>query len=213
MMNYLYNNGYKTISTKEFYQWYKGQIDFFGKTVMITFDDGNYEDYYLAYPIIKKYNFKATSFIVGSKIKNKTAKYNKYETKYIGLDVINTIRKEYPNYEFQSHSFNMHTKINDTAKIYFMDNNEIKEDLIKNKKFNFSCMAYPYGHYNNAIKDLLYNNNYSIAFTFGPNKFASRYSDRFLIPRIGVKSFFDLKLLKKWLIYQQFYDNKIIVLC
>ena len=200
-MDYLHNNGFKTISTKEFYLWYKGQIDFFGKTIMITIDDGNYEDYYLVYPIIKKYNFKATSFIIGNKIKNRTAKYNKYKTNYIGKDVINSIRKEYPNYEFQSHSFNMHSKLKRKAKLYYMDNKEILEDIIKNKKFNFSCIAYPFGYYNKVIQDFLDKNNYSIAFAFGPNKFASRDSERFLIPRIGVKSFFDLKLLKNWLIY------------
>jgi peptidoglycan/xylan/chitin deacetylase (PgdA/CDA1 family) len=94
MMNYLYNNGFKTISTEEFYKWYKGKIEFYGKTVMITIDDGKYEDYYLAYPIIKKYNFKAASFIVGSRIHNKTKKYNKNESNYIGLDIVNRIRKE-----------------------------------------------------------------------------------------------------------------------
>ena len=26
MMEYLFNNGYKTISTEEFYKWYKGEI-------------------------------------------------------------------------------------------------------------------------------------------------------------------------------------------
>ena len=129
MMNYLYNNGFKTISTEEFYKWYKGKIEFYGKTVMITIDDGKYEDYYLAYPIIKKYNFKAASFIVGSRIHNKTKKYNKNESNYIGLDIVNRIRKEYPKYEFQSHSYNMHVKINRKSKIFLMNKKEISEDI------------------------------------------------------------------------------------
>ena len=87
---------------------------------MITIDDGKYEAYYLVYPIIKKYNFKATSFIVGSRTKNKTKKYNKTEINFIGLDIVNKVRKEYPNFEFQSHSYNMHIKINKTAKIFLI---------------------------------------------------------------------------------------------
>ena len=130
MMEYLFNNGYKTISTEEFYKWYKGEIDFYGKTVMITIDDGKYEAYYLVYPIIKKYNFKATSFIVGSRTKNKTKKYNKTEINFIGLDIVNKVRKEYPNFEFQSHSYNMHIKINKTAKIFLMNEKELEEDII-----------------------------------------------------------------------------------
>ena len=58
MMYYLFINNYKTISTEEFYKWYKGEIEYYGKTLMIVFDDGYYEDYYLAYPIIKRYNIK-----------------------------------------------------------------------------------------------------------------------------------------------------------
>ena len=96
---------------------------------MITFDDGNYEDYYLVYPIIKKYNFKATSFVVGSYINKKTNKYNKTKINYIGLDIINKIRKEYPNFEFQSHSFNMHKRINNTPIVYLMNNQELEEDF------------------------------------------------------------------------------------
>ena len=108
MIQYLYEKGYKTLSIEEFYKWIIGEVDYKAKSILITIDDGHYEDYYLAYPLIKKYNFKATSFIVGSRIKNKTAPYNKYVDSYIGLDSMNKIRKHYPNFEFQSHSFNMH---------------------------------------------------------------------------------------------------------
>ena len=100
MIKYLYDKGYKTLSTNELYKWYIGESEFTKKTVMITLDDGHYEDYYLVYPIIKKYNFKAISFIIGSKINNKTASYNKYTDSYIGIDVINKVREEYPFLNF-----------------------------------------------------------------------------------------------------------------
>ena len=200
MMYYLFINNYKTISTEEFYKWYKGEIEYYGKTLMIVFDDGYYEDYYLAYPIIKRYNFKATSFIVGSRIKETTNVYNKTNIGFIGLDIINKLKKEYPNFEFQSHSYNMHIKINNTAKIFLIDNNEIENDFKLNNKFNFSSIAYPYGAYTKNIKDLLYkNNNYYLGFTFGINKYASRKSDRYAIPRIEIPDYADINLLKKWL--------------
>ena len=43
----------------------------------------------------------------------KMPKYDKNKIGYIREDVIDKIRKEYPNLEFQSHSYNMHyiTKI------------------------------------------------------------------------------------------------------
>jgi len=122
MIKYLYDNGYKTLSSNELYKWYIGESEFTKKTVMITIDDGHYEDYYLVYPIIKKYNFKAISFVIGSKINNKTASYNKYTDSYIGIDVINKVREEYPFFEFQSHSFNMHLiKLNNLSFFVFFD--------------------------------------------------------------------------------------------
>ena len=201
MMDYLFKNNYTTINTKEFYQWYKGEIEFYGKTLMIVFDDGNYEDYYIAYPILKKYNFKATSFIVGSRIKKISDAYNKNKIGFIGLDIINKVTKEYPNFEFQSHSYNMHRKINNTAKVFLMNNKEIELDFKLNSKFNFSSIAYPYGHYNIFMKNLLIKKlNYSLAFTFGISKYASRRSERYAIPRIEITGNADLNSLKKWLI-------------
>ena len=199
MMNYLFINGYKTINTEEFYKWYTGKIEYYGKTLMITFDDGNYEDYYLAYPIIKKYNFKAISFLVGSKINKTTKKYNKINKGLIGLDIINKLRKEYPNFEFQSHSYNMHSLINGTGKLFSMSYQEIEEDFLLNRKYNFSSMSYPYGYYNKQIREVLYKNNYSVAFGFWPYMCSSRESDRFLIPRIKINSTAGLNTLIKWL--------------
>ena len=59
MMEYLNKEGYNTISSTDFINWYNNKLELPKKSVLITFDDGFYEDYYLAYPILKKYNFKA----------------------------------------------------------------------------------------------------------------------------------------------------------
>ena len=155
---------------------------------MITIDDGYYEDYYLIYPILKKYNFKAVSFLVGSRISNKTKKYNKMDKNFIGLDVINKIRKEYPFLEFQSHSYNMHIKFNETAKIHLMDDRELNEDFRLNKKYNFSIFAYPYGHFKDQIQYFLKKYNFLFAFTFGKYGHASRKNKIFFIPRIKINN-------------------------
>ena len=82
----------------------------------------------MVYPIIKKYKFKATSFVVGNLIKNQTASYNKYAKHHIGLDVINKVRKEYPDFEFQSHSFDLHSRDINT-----MSFDELSNDFYKEK--------------------------------------------------------------------------------
>jgi len=205
MMKYIHQKGYNTINTEELYKWYIGKIEFTKKTLLITFDDGFYEDYYLAYPIIKKYNLKATSFVVGNNIKNKTVPYNKYITSYIGMDVINYVRKEYPNFEFQSHTYNMHFfSIKNKSRIYpihTMNYEELKNDSLKMKKFGFSTMAYPFGNFNKNIKEILKDIGYLMAFKFYPSQYASRNSDRFAIPRIKLNGTATIDTLKNWLNY------------
>ncbi len=202
MMEYLYNNGYETINTEEFYEWYVGNREYNKKTVMITFDDGFYEDYYLALPILKKYNFKATSFVVGSRIKDITRPYNKKKTAFIGLDVINKVRQEYPNFEFQSHSYNMHYYTsNNKHRIKSMSYEELENDVMMNERFGFTSMAYPYGDFNKNIQKILEEKGYLVAFRFGPSNYATRDSDRFAIPRIKINGTATINNLIKWLDY------------
>ena len=196
MIKYLFYKGYKTISTFELYKWFNKEIEFNKKTVLITLDDGNYEDYYLVYPIIKKYNFKATSFVVGRLIKNKTAPYSKYDTNYIGLDIINKVRKEYPDFEFQSHSFDLHRR-----NINLMSSEELENDISKMEKFGFKTMAYPYGVFNDKLKEIVKKKGYLISFRFGPPRYATRKDDRFAMSRIKINGEANLHFLKKWLKY------------
>ena len=205
MIQYLYNNGYKTISTRELYKWYIGEVEFDKKTVLITFDDGNYEDYYLAYPIIKKYNFKATSFVVGVNIKNETIPYDKYNESFIGRDIINKIRKEYPNFDFQSHTYNMHFfYLKNSTRMYPIHNmsyEDLKSDSLKMKKLGFTSMAYPFGNFNKDIEKVLKECGYSLGFRFFPSQYAKRDSDRFAIPRIKLNDKATIDTLKNWLKY------------
>ena len=63
-MKYLVDHGYHTISTDELYDFMEGKGALPDRPVLITFDDGYVDNYTNAYPILKKYNLKATIFIV-----------------------------------------------------------------------------------------------------------------------------------------------------
>lgn len=60
---YLINNGYTTITLGDLYEVINNQKKIPQKPVIITFDDG-YRDFYTdAFPILQKYNLKATNFV------------------------------------------------------------------------------------------------------------------------------------------------------
>ena len=63
-MKYLVDHGYHTISPDELYDFMEGTGTLPDRPVLITFDDGYVDNYTNAYPILKKYNLKATIFIV-----------------------------------------------------------------------------------------------------------------------------------------------------
>ncbi len=200
-IKYLYENGYKTISMDEFYCWYKGNCIFDDKTVMITFDDGNLEDYYIVLPILKKYNIKATTFIVGKRTLDGPIQFNENIRQYLSKDIIEKVKNEYPNWEFQSHSYDMHYEYNGIKKVQNMTKEDIKNDFDNQEIFNFDYMAYPYGAYNDMVLEELENHNYKLAFTFSNYEYARRTFTPYEIPRIKLNGNSDVEYLKSWLNY------------
>lgn len=63
-LQWLQANGYKGLTLDEFSTHLAGQN--VGKGVLITFDDGYLNNWVYAYPLLKKYGFKATIFLVTS---------------------------------------------------------------------------------------------------------------------------------------------------
>jgi len=64
-MAYLNANNYKTLGLEELLSYYNGR-SFPEKSVMLTFDDGYRSFYTLAYPILKKYGYRAVIFPIVS---------------------------------------------------------------------------------------------------------------------------------------------------
>lgn len=61
--SWLSANGYHVISLADFYTAISGKKNLPAKPVVITFDDGDQDNFTTAFPLLQKYNYNATFFI------------------------------------------------------------------------------------------------------------------------------------------------------
>lgn len=199
-MRWLHKHKYRTISTQEFYDWYTGKIKLPKKSVLITFDDGSYSVIKYALPVLKKYNMKATFFMIGANTgtyTNTTSANGSYHC--AGLDVINQTIKTYPNFEFQSHTYNMHRMINGKAALHATSYAAQKKDFTTMyNKYGYTFLAYPYGRYSQNSIYAAKDSHVKMAFTYGKNAFATRGQNRYAISRIKINGNQSMKKFYKW---------------
>ncbi|MFC4409978.1 polysaccharide deacetylase family protein [Chungangia koreensis] len=156
-MRYLKKNGWHTISLQELQQWLLGNVNLPAKTVVITFDDGITSTVKYAYPMLKDYGFKATSFTITGKIHQQAAPWDIKSFQYVGLK---EIKETSDVFDYQHHAFYMHNLTPGTNMGQFVTKSyeEIYDDLEKGKTqlakafdhdtSNIKYLAYPFGHYN-----------------------------------------------------------------
>ena len=154
-MKYLSEHGYHTITPDELYDSLAGNAELPENPVLITFDDGYEDNYKNAYPILKKYGFKGTIFVVSS---------------FLGV---------YPNYitgdqarEMDADNISIQSHTVDHKSMTDLSDDELRAELVDSKKkiekelgHEINYMAYPTGTYNLHIANLVKEAGYKAAFT------------------------------------------------
>ncbi|MBR2241300.1 MAG: polysaccharide deacetylase family protein [Clostridia bacterium] len=140
------------------------------KSIVITVDDGDESFFRLAKPILEKYNFKATSFVI---------------TSWYGSSVA---ENQSPSIDFQSHSDNMHISGSDGKGAFLtISYEDACADLETSRSIlggqNCKVFCYPFGHFNDRCKKILKDCNYTLAFTTqGGRVFPG--DDQYELPRV-----------------------------
>ena len=73
-MRALSEAGYHTVSLEDLLAWVEDGVALPDKPILITFDDGYESCYRLAYPILQRYGFQATFFVIGVSVGKTTYK-------------------------------------------------------------------------------------------------------------------------------------------
>jgi len=91
-LKFLKENGYHTLNTTEFYEFLTGGR-LKEKSVLLTFDDGTASLWGVAFPLLKKYDYRAASFIIPGCISNSKKIHPNLEDVWSGNAEMNEILK------------------------------------------------------------------------------------------------------------------------
>ena len=186
-MKWLKSKGYRSINCEEFYLWYKGKIKLPPKSVLITFDDGHYGVVKYALPVLRKYNMKGTSFVIGGSSKNN-------KKGHITYSQIKRLQRKKSRLEFQSHTYNLHRRFSSKG-----DYGVVKKDAIKQKDtYGFDYIAYPYGRNTPGMIKAYKDTGIKLAFTYGNNGYATRKQNVYQIRRIKISGTQSFAKFKSW---------------
>ena len=183
-VKYLKNAGYIAISLDELYDWKIGKSDIPEKSVVLTFDDGYYSFKYLVQPILQKYDFKATCFLIGNVTGEKTPEYQEGVYGTIGMDEVNN---HIENVTYGSHTYNLHGEADDGKPMMYKKSlDELRQDAenFRNNLFDTKYLAYPFYTYSKDFVKSLEQENYKLAFA-GEEEMATKGIDNLKVPRIS----------------------------
>jgi len=186
-LKWLNDNGYKTLTMKEFVDWMYGNISVPEKSVLITIDDGAYgtgkHNGNHLIPTLEEYKVHATLFLI------------------TGWWDISNYQSEYLEVESHTHDLHIRENCGHTSKVNCVGYDRLLDDLKQSIEITKSTTAFCFPFYEStnesiqAVKDA----GFKVAFV-GGNRKASRSSDKYRIPRYPIQ---DSTTLEKFISYVQ----------
>ncbi len=176
--------GYKALSLKELKPYLIGEKS--GKVVGLTFDDGYKNNLTNALPILKKYNFSATCFIVTDHIGSSNLwdrKKGIIQMPLMNIDDINIWLDS--GMDIGSHTQTHPDLTSLSQKELMLEVSECKAYLEKQFKTKIEFFCYPFGIYNESICEIVKESGYFSALTMIRGR-VNLKSDKFRLPRIPI---------------------------
>ena len=176
-LKYLTENGYHTIFVSELVGYIKNGTPLPEKPVLLTFDDGYYNNYTYAFPLLKKYGCKAVISMIGieadkaEKEKNKNPLYSECGwTELREMTASGLV-------EIQNHTYNLHqikNGVQGAGQLGGEAPEEYKKRLAEDiERFNEAsvrelgkkpeCFTYPFGAKNSLTEEIIEKMNFSAA--------------------------------------------------
>lgn len=167
-VEYILDNGYTPVFMTDIIDFVNGNGELPEKPIVITFDDGYYNNYLYAYPITKEYNIKAVISIIGKHTVISEGEEKLYEAfSHVTWDQLREMSQS-GLWEVQNHTYDMH-EIKGKNGLLAVDgkspeerNSRIQNDiqklqeLIKENVGNTpNTFTYPFGSYDKSAVSLI----------------------------------------------------------
>lgn len=174
-IKYIKEKGYNSISIDDLYDYYINGKQIPKKSVLITFDDGMKGVYEFAFPILKKYGFKGTFFVIVGRV-GRVSNFVNWENIKEMVDS--------GVFSIGSHTYDSHkTHLSDGKYVSIIaqkgdeedfesfknrvieDFKKSKEEIEKNTKKKVTAFAYPYGEFSIDTINMLKESGFIFGFT------------------------------------------------
>ena len=204
-LKYIKDKGYTTVTIADLISYVYDDSPLPEKPIVLTFDDGHYNNYGYLFPLLEKYDMKAVISIVGS-YTDKFTETDEANLNYSYLrwkdikELMDTGR-----IEFQNHTYNLHSNTGKrigTKKIKGETDEHyksiLKDDILKlqqefeeNTNYTPKCFTYPIGGISNASLDIIKELGFkaSLSCEQGINKLTKNPNSLYLLKRYNRPSY------------------------
>ena len=184
-LQYLKDGGYYSASWQDWQNAKLAKIPLPGKAVLLTFDGGYLDFFNYAFPLLKRFNFTATVFLVAESI-GKTNSWEKADSEQVqlmGWPEIRQLRDEGIEIGSMSATYQPMTNLSPTEIV--REGAKSRAILERGLGKSVRCFAYPYGNVDKMVEHLVG----AIGYTFGvsyESKFSNFEDSLLSLPRMQV---------------------------
>lgn len=167
-LDWLQEHGYETVTVNDLIAYTEGEGDLPARPVMITFDDGHFNNYLYALPLLAERGMRAVVSVIGIETERYTesGQENAYWS-YLSAERLREL-SESGVFEIQNHSYDLHeleprrgclrrTGENsaDYRELLTADTERAQHLLIEAGVPTPTCYTYPYGAYSAESEEIL----------------------------------------------------------
>jgi peptidoglycan/xylan/chitin deacetylase (PgdA/CDA1 family) len=198
---------YQLLTYQEFCDVLEGNKELLKDGILVTFDDGFYDNYTNAFPILKKYNVPAVIFVTTSYVGGINTRSSGNEFRFLEWENMQKmITSKLVSIQNHTHTHPFLTKLDESS----IENEVVESNNLieKNLSIRPTSIAYPKGDYDKSVRKVI-KNHFKYGFLTNGGYWSEGKADSYEIQRILISQ--QVSMLKfKIILSTYFWDLRAI---